>query len=225
MGGPFSRLFFALLVLFVTSPLHTRSTAGLIVADAVSWIVLGAGVGAVSGRRPRLLVAALGLAAVAVNVAAYTGGGSAAVSGHHALKLAVVAVTAGALLVHVLRIDRITGEELFAAASVFLLIGVGFAFAYSLSASLVPDVLVGAVTEGSGLTPGSSSAIATRDTVYFSFVTLTTLGYGDILPGAPISRMLATLEAVIGQLYLAFLIARLVGLHLSPGGPSGGTTR
>jgi hypothetical protein len=51
--------------------------------------------------------------------------------------------------------------------------------------------------------------------LYFSFATLTTLGYGDIVPVSAIARTLATLEAITGQLYLAVLVARLVGLHIA----------
>ena len=51
--------------------------------------------------------------------------------------------------------------------------------------------------------------------LYFSFVTLTTLGYGDITPVSPEARVLAITEAVIGQLYIAIFVARLVGLHLA----------
>ncbi len=51
------------------------------------------------------------------------------------------------------------------------------------------------------------------DAVYFSFVTLTTVGYGDILPLSRILRSLAVVEAVIGQLYVAVMIARLVALY------------
>jgi hypothetical protein len=51
--------------------------------------------------------------------------------------------------------------------------------------------------------------------MYFSFVTLTTLGYGDITPISPIARSLAYLEAAIGQIYLTVLIASLVGMHIS----------
>jgi len=50
--------------------------------------------------------------------------------------------------------------------------------------------------------------------LYFSFTTLTTLGYGDIVPTSPISRMLTSVEAIAGQLYLAVLVARLVGMHI-----------
>ncbi|MEE9226447.1 MAG: potassium channel family protein, partial [Acidobacteriota bacterium] len=51
--------------------------------------------------------------------------------------------------------------------------------------------------------------------VYYSFVTLSTLGYGDITPVTPPARAFSFLEAVTGQLYLAVLIAGLVGIHIS----------
>lgn len=51
--------------------------------------------------------------------------------------------------------------------------------------------------------------------VYYSFVTLTTLGYGDIAPITPVSRVLAVLEAICGQFYLTILVAALVGVLLS----------
>ena len=50
--------------------------------------------------------------------------------------------------------------------------------------------------------------------LYFSLVTLTTLGYGDIAPAVPAARMLCSFEAVIGQLFVAVFIARLVSLHI-----------
>jgi hypothetical protein len=50
---------------------------------------------------------------------------------------------------------------------------------------------------------------------YFSLVTLSTLGYGDITPLTPLARSLSSLEAVVGQLYIAVLIARLVGMHIA----------
>ena len=51
--------------------------------------------------------------------------------------------------------------------------------------------------------------------LYFSFVTLTTLGFGDITPVSPLAQTLTWLEAVAGQLYLAILLARLVSLHVA----------
>jgi len=56
-----------------------------------------------------------------------------------------------------------------------------------------------------------SSAVA----LYFSFVTITTLGYGDIVPVSEAARMLASFEAFTGQVYITILVARLVGLHIA----------
>ena len=60
----------------------------------------------------------------------------------------------------------------------------------------------------SGAGPGFS------DFLYFSFVTLTTLGYGDVTPVHDVAQMLAVAEAVTGQLYLTIFVARLVGLYV-----------
>jgi voltage-gated potassium channel Kch len=56
---------------------------------------------------------------------------------------------------------------------------------------------------------------ARRLRAYFGFATLTTVGYGDIVPRTEVARGVATLEAVAGQLYLAVLVARLISLHVS----------
>jgi hypothetical protein len=72
------------------------------------------------------------------------------------------------------------------------------------------DYLMGAI---SGLAPASDPKIIS-DLTYFSFVTLTSTGYGDILPVHPLVRSLCNLEAIIGQLFPATLLARLVTLEL-----------
>jgi len=53
---------------------------------------------------------------------------------------------------------------------------------------------------------------------YFSFVTITTLGYGDILPVTPLARFLVTMEAIVGVFYMAIVVASLIGVRLSAGG-------
>ena len=97
----------------------------------------------------------------------------------------------------------------------YLLIGVVFAVVYSLAM----EINVSAI---SNTQADQTSKIALRfgdrhtvTSLYFSFVTLTTLGYGDITPVSTTARMLTTAEALIGQLYLVVLVARLVGLHIS----------
>ena len=51
--------------------------------------------------------------------------------------------------------------------------------------------------------------------LYYSLVTMTTLGYGDVVPTTPVTEMAASMQALVGQLYVAVLIARLVGLHVA----------
>jgi hypothetical protein len=71
------------------------------------------------------------------------------------------------------------------------------------------------------LTPNALNGLLLEDSqkmssglIYFSFVTLTTTGYGDIVPVHPLARSLCNVEAIIGQLYPATLLARLVSLEL-----------
>jgi Ion channel len=69
----------------------------------------------------------------------------------------------------------------------------------------------GSLNYGGGIPDSFSSA----DGIYFSFVTLATLGYGDFVPKTQVARGLAILEAVVGQLYLGVMVARLVSLYVS----------
>jgi hypothetical protein len=62
---------------------------------------------------------------------------------------------------------------------------------------------------------GESWSEQLNEFTYYSFVTLTTLGFGDITPVAPVARTLSYLEAVLGQMYLTVLVAALVGMHIA----------
>ena len=94
----------------------------------------------------------------------------------------------------------------------YVLIGLAFAYLYGLVAQFLPNTLI-TTTNAPGLPAAHLDTLHAE--LYFSFVTLTTLGYGDLLPGNHVSRLLAPTEAMIGQLYLTVLVARLVGLHIS----------
>ncbi len=122
---------------------------------------------------------------------------------------------AGTLLRHILRTTRVTTEALFAGASVYLLFALIWAMGYGITETLDPGAF--SVPRG-----GEESGWLSDQTVegnkngyltYFSFVTLTTLGYGDITPTSDLARLLAMLEATLGQLFLVIVVARLVGLH------------
>ena len=109
------------------------------------------------------------------------------------------------ILAHVLRDEEVSREKIFGALSVYLLVGVIWAMLFIMMDSLVPG----------SLRHGQDQALTGAEMVYYSFVTLTTLGYGDIVPVSPSARALATLEALTGQLYLTVLVARLVALHIT----------
>jgi hypothetical protein len=114
------------------------------------------------------------------------------------------------LLRDLLKGDRSTSERVFGALTAYLLIGVVFALIYAhaffrdpncfkIPADLVPE---GPYTE----------AMMMPVFTYFSFVTMTTLGYGDFVPLTEQTRTLAWMEAIIGQLYLAVMVGGLVGV-------------
>ena len=106
------------------------------------------------------------------------------------------------VLAQTLRAGPITFHRIQGAIAAYLLLGILWAYAYALVAHLRPGAFSGPVSPADG----------PRAFFYFSFVTLTTVGYGDVLPVHPVARSLAMLEAVTGPLYLAILIARLVSL-------------
>ncbi len=104
--------------------------------------------------------------------------------------------------------DNISANRIVGAVCVYLMLGVIWALSYSLLEAVIPGSFTGLVEQ-------AANAKWNPDWVYFSFVTLTTLGYGDILPVTFSARALAYLEAIVGQFYLAILVAGLVGAYLS----------
>ena len=121
------------------------------------------------------------------------------------LTILFLVLVAMLILSHVLKAERVSREKIFGALSVYLLLGVIWAFLFLFVDFLVPG----------SFRYGQDGALTGVEMVYYSFVTLTTLGYGDIVPISPSARALATLEAVTGQLFLTVLVARLVGLHIT----------
>ena len=107
----------------------------------------------------------------------------------------------------VLRAETVTRDTIYGALSVYLLMAILWGTAYMLLETLHPGAL--AVNS----THDPNHRIDWSDCMFYSFVTLTSLGYGDILPAAPHSRSLSILEAVSGVMYVAILIARLVGTY------------
>lgn len=105
--------------------------------------------------------------------------------------------------------DRITEDRIVGSVCIYLLIGMLFAFVYA-AMGIVMD---GGFKMDSWM--GNPENIYFADFLYFSYSTLTTIGYGDMTPTHPVTKMAACLEGVTGCVYLAIMVARLVGMHVT----------
>lgn len=104
--------------------------------------------------------------------------------------------------------SKVNVDLIYGSISAYLLIGNGFGELYVALAIAIPDSF-------EGLDLIRDLDYVTRSLTYYSFVTLTTLGYGDITPATHYTRVLAYTEAILGQLYLTILVARLVGTYIA----------
>ncbi len=210
MNYGLSALLAALVVyVFVLYPIQELGLARVLWAEILLALVLAAGVWTVWNRRAHAVIfaATVGIAEVLRSVywmAPTTGLAPwAALSSLVAIGLLMSLVLTRLMAPGLITFDRIQG-----AVAVYLLIGFMWAQVYSFLQILVP----GAFKLPSGIA-GESARSWTF--LYFSFITLTTVGYGDILPVHPVARSLAMVEALMGQLYPAITIAGLVALHIS----------
>ncbi len=202
----------ALVLLLIGAPIVDKMPHGRSIETVLLTLVLVSGVLAV-GRSRRTLVWAAVLVAPAV-VGRWMN--------HFLPELAPAEISLVAGLVFVvflvvqflrfiLRAPRVNAEVMYAGISVYLLLGLSWMFAYQLVARLVPGAFAFSTGPASGQTMDGFTAY------YFSFVTLTTVGYGDITPVTNGARALAAMEAMTGTLYVAVLISRLVALYSSQG--------
>ena len=112
------------------------------------------------------------------------------------------------ILFHVARQETITADIVSGGICTYLLTGVVWTWIYSLIDTLQPGSFASSHTEAPGELPW-------HELLYFSYVTLTTLGYGDITPVSKAARSFSVLEAIAGTLLVAVLISRVVGQYVS----------
>ena len=113
----------------------------------------------------------------------------------------------------VLFTGAIDGNKIVGSICIYLLLGLIWAVLYLFIAEAVPDAF-----NGLHQAPWLENFAAA---IYFSFVTITTLGYGDISPVLPLARFLVFMEAIVGVFYMAILVASLVGVRMSNRGATG----
>lgn len=110
------------------------------------------------------------------------------------------------IVVALFRMEKVSTNAILGAIVAYVLSAVAFASGFELIERLEPSSF-------SGLPVGATAADVGNALLYFSIVSITTMGYGDILPVSELARSVAGLEGTFGTLYLAVMIARLVGLH------------
>lgn len=150
-----------------------------------------------SARLMRLSV--LGSVSVAVlGSAALLGFGEDVIFASETLSLVFILIGYVVVITQVFRTEAFDLESVLATVSAYLLIGMGFTVAYEMI-----GILDGRFFVHGEARPG--------DYFFFSFATLTTVGYGDLVPATGLGRTLAVFEALVGQLYLVTIIANVVG--------------
>lgn len=198
----------ALVGLFVAAPFIETLPNGRFVSSAAVSVTMVAAILAVGGRRASLLLAAI--LAFPVMVGWWLE--------HHRAEgfafqwfivafLLFLTFVIGQFFRFILRAPQVNSEVLCAGISIYLLLALWWTGAYTLTARMVPGSFGGL--------PTSSPNLEGFEALYFSLVTLTTVGFGDITPLSRPARMLAMVEALTGTLYMAVLVSRLVSLHTS----------
>jgi hypothetical protein len=201
----FRLLLLGIVVLMTAETLAAESGGGAVLGPA-GVLALAAMLFALARQR-WVFFTALGLAMVSTG--GLIGGGSAgfAGSGFHA---PLFCFTAGVITTHVLRSERADGDTIVGSLCAYLLVALAFASLYAALEATQP---------GSFAFGGArSDARLFRELYYFSLVTISTLGYGDITPVASGAIALVSLESVIGILFPSIVVARIVSLAVSGGG-------
>jgi len=212
---PYRNILIALVVVILFDAVAPNAFARGRFADLMlATVLVAALVETVRSRQNALWAMILGLPAIALRVV------SAFLPDSTAMNTAVVSLTTlfiGFLIWNLLhdlnKGDRSTAERIFGALCAYIFIGLFFALIYTHMEYRQPGTFASsqAIFADDAMTESNLLPIFT----YFSFVTLTTLGYGDISPIAEHARTLAWFEALLGQLYLAVMVAGFVALHIS----------
>lgn len=204
----FTLLLIALLVLVLVPLILGDSSRRSVVFGSTFLIVILFGVLALARHRgARLLAIALGVPATLLQIASFLPGGQPFPELQIGLIAAYLAFVATMIIRDVLLARSVTWDQIQGAICAYLLIGVTWGMLYGWVRLLDPQAF-----QGAGLLPTGSPG---DPMIYYSFVTLTTLGYGDITPVSHAARTLSWLEAAFGQIYLVVLVARLVSQHLT----------
>jgi hypothetical protein len=205
------QLLIALALFFIWAPFVEEIKGGDLIVSLLLSLVLVAGVLAVADRKYVLFIAlVLAIPAIAGRWINHFRPDLVPSPVFLVAGLVLIFFVVANLLRFVLRAPSVNTEVLCASISAYLMLGLMWTIAYWLVDQLTPG---GAFSYNTNAGTHSMNGFTG---FYFSFVTLSTVGYGDITPVSRIARWLAAMEAMTGLLYVAVLIARLVSLYSAP---------
>ena len=194
-------LFYTLLLTMVAAPLVAAlELPGALLELMLAANLLAAVIPVSTGRGRRVLLTIVAVLLVARAATAWLGHPAVSVLTLGLWTLLAMFATGGALR-FAMRAATVDAEHLYAALSAYLLAGIFFGIFYWVLEHVGPGTF------------NAPAEFSRMSAIYFSFITLATLGYGDIVPRTDVARGLAIVEGVGGQLFLAVLVARLVSLY------------
>ena len=208
-SGRYAILSFWIILIIAIFPYFVNGPLGLIVFSLLVTFVLISAVITISGRSKfAILAVILIIPSLILSWATLISDSNELLLLSKTFSLGVLALVTFSIFLEVVRSKTpIPKHVIWGAIAVYLLIGMSFAMLFQLTE---------VVTAGSfyyGVDP--SKVLNFSDFIYFSYVTLATLGYGDIVPMTSQARSFAILEAITGSLYLAVLIAKIVSLSIA----------
>lgn len=215
MKRPYTVLFYTLLSALGIMPLARLFGLPNWPLDLVlAGCLFAAGVAAVEGYQRHLLIGGLAVLVLARLAGLFFGWGALFAEASSLGWLGIAIFAAAGAVRFMFRRGARRQEQLYAALSAYMLVGMFMGVLYAGMGARSPEafLVLGA--------PASPENFDLRTAIYFSFVTLATLGYGDIVPATEFTRGLVIVQAVGGQLYLAVLVASLVGVGSRPGPPA-----
>ena len=222
-GHPYRNIFVAMLVMIIVEALAPNLIGFLHVGDLmITGLILAALLATLRERRGVVMTAVLGGAAIIARLVAAVRPDNPVQNG---AVLFLSAVFFGYLIWKILSDisteNRTTVERVFGALCAYMFIGVLFSLLYAYLEFRDPAAAAFTASNEAIIQSADSETGLLPIFTYYSFVTLTTLGYGDITPVAEAARTLAWMEALIGQLFLAVMVAGFVADHISKGAQGG----
>jgi hypothetical protein len=209
-GRTYRSLLLVLLVLMVVAPFFRSS---LVTELAFSLVILIA-LSAATGKRTLFITAVvLVVLTLATKWSGYWMYSPALIGSSHASSLAFEILVAAVMIRTILASRRGTQETIAGAVCVYLFLGILWADAYAILEIVEPGTIAFPESDLSGGDGTRDVRELTGNLIYYSLVTISTLGYGDIVPLTGPARSLAVMEAITGQFYIAILVAWLVSLY------------